>query len=43
MGDNVNISKKYDGSLWTGFIWLMKVAASLNGANFFSLSRCEAM
>ena len=30
MGDNVNMSKKYDWSLWTGFIWLSRGAAFLS-------------
>jgi hypothetical protein len=33
----IRISKKYDGRLWTGFIWLSRGAASLNGAFFFFL------
>ena len=37
MGYNINISKKYDGRLWTGLIWLSREAASLNGAFCFLL------
>jgi hypothetical protein len=42
MGDNINISNKYDGRLWTGVIWLGTGAASLNGA-FFLVRLCSGV
>ena len=35
VGHNVNISKMYDGRLWTGFIWLSRGLPSVNGAFCF--------